>query len=168
MRIFPQLKAIAAVSLNGVLGVENRIPWHISEELAFFKSITFGHTILMGRRTFQSLGKLLPQRKHWVLSHDGIFLKLLPTEVRGFASADAVLASLEELPADGQIWVIGGESIYEQFLPHCSELILTRIGKSYDGDRHWNGQKGFYPQEILCKHPQFLSQRWTRSARIQK
>ncbi|MFM2295295.1 MAG: hypothetical protein RLZZ350_1708 [Verrucomicrobiota bacterium] len=120
-------KAIAAMSLNRVIGAGNKIPWHLPEDFKWFKATTTGHVIVMGRKTFESIGKPLPNRTTIVLSrsawaHPGV------TTIR----------SLDELPAlvaDRQVFICGGAEIYAQTLPLCSDLFLTLVKREVaDGD----------------------------------
>lgn len=140
------LRAIAAVSQNGIIGKNNKIPWHIPEELKFFRDTTSGTSVLMGRKTFQSIGKLLPNRQNIILSRSG------------FAVEGALVThSVEEiLNIKGTIWICGGASVYKLLLPVCRELYLSTILKPYDGDTFFpNYQSIFSPVEIIFKHPEF-------------
>ncbi len=111
--------AIAAMARNRAIGCEGRIPWHLPADLKFFKRTTLGHVILMGRKTFDSLGKPLPGRENVVLSRSEIFLP----GVKVIAGFDAITE-----PADGRrLYVIGGAEIYRALLPRCTELLLTRV-----------------------------------------
>jgi dihydrofolate reductase len=119
-------KAIAAMSLNRVIGNGNQIPWHLPEDFKWFKATTTGHVIVMGRKTFESIGKPLPNRETIVLtrgawSHPGV----------------KTIHSLDELPAlvgDKQVFICGGAQIYEQTLPLCAELFLTLVKREVAGD----------------------------------
>lgn len=119
-------KAIAAMALNRVIGNGNQIPWHLPEDFKWFKATTTGHIIVMGRKTFESIGKPLPNRETIVLSrstwsHPGV----------------KTIHSLDELPAlaaDRQVFICGGAQIYEQTLPLCSELFLTLVKREVAGD----------------------------------
>ncbi|MBE0543145.1 MAG: dihydrofolate reductase [Verrucomicrobia bacterium] len=121
------LKAIAAMSLNRVIGAGNRIPWHLPEDFKWFKQTTTGHLLVMGRKTFESIGKPLPNRVTVVLSrtewsHAGV----------------QTIQSLEALPAlaaERQVFICGGAQIYEQTLPFCSDLYLTLVKRQVEGDR---------------------------------
>ncbi len=125
-------QAIAAMSLNRVIGAGNKIPWHLPEDFKWFKATTTGHVIVMGRKTFESIGKPLPNRTTIVLSrsawtHPGV------TTIR----------SLDELPAlaaDRQVFICGGAQIYEQTLRLCSDLFLTLV------KREVAGGDAFFPQ----------------------
>jgi dihydrofolate reductase len=121
-----RIQAIAAMSLNRVIGAGGKIPWHLPEDFKWFKQMTTGHVLVMGRRTFESIGKPLPNRETIVLSrsafsHPGV----------------RMVRSLEELPAlagGRQVFICGGAQIYEQALPLCSELYLTLVKRHVEGD----------------------------------
>jgi dihydrofolate reductase len=118
--------AIAAMALNRAIGYEGRIPWHLSKDLKFFKRTTLGHAVVMGRKTFESIGKPLPGRENIVLSRH-------PLAVPGIRHA----AHIDEIvePADGRkIFVIGGAEIYQALLPGCSEVLLTVVKLSPPAD----------------------------------
>lgn len=111
-----ELLAIAAMSNNRVIGKGNKLPWHLPEELAWFKRRTQGHAVLMGRKTFESMGKPLPRRENFVLTHQNL-------NIPGVT----VIHALQELKTDKTIWVIGGAKIYALLLPYCNELYLTHV-----------------------------------------
>lgn len=123
----PRLVAIVAMSANRVIGREGKLPWHYPEDLKFFKRTTFGHPILMGRATFDSIGKPLPGRQNIVLSRN-----MAPRE------GVTVIRDASELPqvcdAAETVFVIGGARVFEELLPHCGALYLTYINKNYEGD----------------------------------
>ena len=123
----PRLIAIVAMSANRVIGREGKLPWHYSEDLKFFKRTTFGHPILMGRATFDSIGRPLPGRQNIVLSRT-----MLPRE------GVIVIRDVSELPqvcgAAETVFVIGGARVFEELLPQCDGLYLTCITKDYEGD----------------------------------
>ena len=133
--------AIAAMSLNRVIGVDGRIPWHISEDLKFFKRTTLGHIIVMGRKTYDSLGKPLPGRENWVVSREADIAGV--TVLRSF---DAITE-----PTDGrQLFIIGGAQLYAALLPRCTELLLTRINREVEGDTFFpEFENSFDAGEIL-------------------
>lgn len=114
------------MSLNRVIGNGNQIPWHLPEDFKWFKATTTGHVIVMGRKTFESIGKPLPNRETIVLS-------------RSTSSHPGVktIHSLEALPAlvaDRQVFICGGAQIYKQTLPLCAELLLTLVKREVPGD----------------------------------
>ena len=119
-------KAIAAMSLNRVIGNGNQIPWHLPEDFKWFKATTTGHVIVMGRKTFESIGRPLPNRETIVLSRSAFSFPGVKT-----------ISSLKELPSptgDQRVFICGGAQIYEQALPLCSELFLTLVKREVDGD----------------------------------
>ncbi len=148
------LKAIAAASLNRVIGKDGNLPWRLPEDLKWFKKITSGHTILMGRKTWDSLGKALPNRRNLVLSRS-----MVPTEGMEVIRS---LDELETLDLAGDLFVIGGGELYEQLLPRCCELYLTTVQRELpDGDvffpRH---ERWFDPVETLAETDDFVLRRW--------
>jgi len=111
---------------NRVIGNAGTIPWHLPEDFKFFKATTMGHAILMGRKTYESIGKPLPGRENIVLSRTML-------ETPGIT----VIRSLEELqePTDGRdLFVIGGEEIYQLLLPKVQELYVTKVPRVIEGD----------------------------------
>jgi len=123
-------KAIAAMAENRVIGAGGKIPWHFSEDLKFFKATTLGHTIVMGRKTWNSLGKPLPGRRNVVVSRS------LPPGELSLPGAAVVpnLEAVKALPPQGDVWVIGGAEIYALALPRCAELVLTHVRGAPAGD----------------------------------
>jgi dihydrofolate reductase len=122
------LTLIAAVARNNVIGNKQDIPWRIAEDWAYFKRMTSGHTILMGRKTFESLGKPLPNRKHLVITRDTAYT--VPEGVEVYSSIDAALAA----HADEDIFVIGGGEIYRQTIDRADTLYITHIDREVEGD----------------------------------
>jgi dihydrofolate reductase len=122
-------KAIAAMSLNRVIGAGNKIPWHLPDDFKWFKKMTTGQVIVMGRKTYESIGKPLPNRTTIVLSRS-------PLEIPGVS----VVADLNKLKsAEGEfigreIFICGGAQVYEQALPMCSDLYLTLVKRTVEGD----------------------------------
>ena len=112
---------IAAIGKNRELGKDNDLIWHLPNDLKFFRQVTSNHTIVMGRNTFESLPRMLPNRKHIVLtSRDG-----LPNEVEVYRELKQILEKYKD--TEEEIFIIGGASIYTQFLEHSSKLYLTEI-----------------------------------------
>jgi dihydrofolate reductase len=126
------ISLVAAMAKNRVIGYSGRMPWHLPAELAHFKKITFGKPILMGRRTFLSIGKPLPGRRNLVLSRKEN-LQIPGCEV--YSSLEASLeASLKALNESGELMVIGGAELFEQTLPLANRLYLTFIDCDLPGD----------------------------------
>lgn len=124
------LSAIGAVSSNDMIGRDNKLLWHISEDLKRFKKITEGSTIIMGRKTFESLPKVLPNRVHIVLTKDKNY-KVHDERVKVVYSIDSLNSFIE---GDEEAFVIGGGEIYSLFMPYINKIYLTRIHKEYEGD----------------------------------
>lgn len=121
------MSLIAAVSENGALGYQGKVPWKIRGEQAFFKQVTMGHPIVMGRRTWASIGRPLPGRPNYVLTRNpdfhapGVEILHHPSEVMEMAKTD-------------EVFVIGGAELYQTFLPVADKLILTTVHRHYEGD----------------------------------
>lgn len=120
------LIAIAAMSENRAIGHGNQIPWHLPEDFKFFKATTMGHVLIMGRKTFESIGRPLPGRETIVLSRTGF-------SHPGVKSA-ATLEAARSLAGDRKVFVCGGAEIYRLALPLCEELYLTHVKRRVDGD----------------------------------
>ena len=151
----PSYTAIAAMSENRVIGNGNRIPWHLSEDFRFFKSTTMGHMLVMGRKTFESIGRPLPGRETIVLSRSGFSHSGVQT-----------IASLDQLPAlagDRQVFICGGAEIYRQALPLCSDLYLTHVKRAVEGDAFFPPVEDiFEPVETLQDNADFRIVRYRR------
>jgi dihydrofolate reductase len=119
-------QAIAAMSLNRVIGCGSQIPWHLPEDFKWFKKMTTGNVIVMGRKTFESIGKPLPNRETVVLSRSAF----QHPGVRTIAS----LAELDPSHETRVIFICGGAEIYTLALPQCSDLFLTLVKREVEGD----------------------------------
>ncbi len=122
-------KAIAAMSLNRVIGAGNRIPWHLPEDFKWFKKTTTGHVIVMGRKTYEAIGKPLPNRTTLVLSRSTQSIPgvRIISDLNRIDRNDPALAGRE-------IFICGGAQVYEQALPFCSDLFLTLVKRLVEGD----------------------------------
>ena len=129
-----KLALIAAMARNRVIGRDNAMPWHLPEDLSYFKATTLGKPIVMGRKTFDSLGRPLPGRTNIVVSRQPD-LTLEGAQV--FASIDAALsAARQQAQADGvdEVMLIGGDNLYRQTLERADRIYLTRIESEPEGD----------------------------------
>ena len=124
-----KITLVAAIASNNVIGKENSLPWNIPEDLKRFKQMTSGHTILMGRKTFDSIGRPLPNRQNIVMTKDKNFEQEGIKVINDF---DEALELIKE--SNDDIFVIGGSKIYELFEPVANSLAITRILKDFDGD----------------------------------
>jgi dihydrofolate reductase len=123
----PAISMIVARSRNHVIGRDNQMPWKISADLQFFKKVTMGHPVIMGRKTWESIGRPLPGRRNIVVSRN-TDLVLNGAEVVN--SLDAALNSLKEFP---RVFVIGGEQLFTQAFPKADRLFITEIDIDVDG-----------------------------------
>lgn len=126
------LSAIAAMAKNRVIGNGNAIPWHVPEDFKFFRQTTMGGILLMGRKTYESIGRPLPGRITVVLSRAGKLPSGTPEHENLFCIR--ALAELNGIAPERKIFVAGGAEIYRQLLPHCTELFLTEIELEPEGD----------------------------------
>lgn len=128
------ISIIAAVAENGVIGGKNSLLWHIREDLQHFKALTTGHPVVMGRKTFESLGRPLPARRNIVVSRQQL-------AIAGCETVHSLDEALALFGPDEEIFIIGGAQIYAEALPLADRLHLTRIEHSYEGDTRfpdWN------------------------------
>lgn len=127
----PRITLIAAVARNGVIGRNGAIPWRIPGDLPRFKRITMGHPVIMGRRTWESLGRPLPGRRNIVISRTPGFA---PGGAEVFASLGAALAACKDA---SEVFVIGGTEAYREALGLADRLLLTEIDVDVEGDAHF-------------------------------
>ncbi len=149
-----KLTAIVAMSPERVIGKEGGLPWNIPDDLKFFKKHTSGHPVVMGRKTFDSIGKPLPHRQNIVLTHDpawhrdGVESLHKPQELREFELIDQ------------QVFIIGGEQVYRFFLPLLQDLIITHVRKPYEGDTHFPEYEELFPKsELIWEQEDFVIKR---------
>jgi len=122
------LSCIVAVSENGVIGRDNDLPWHLPADLNRFKSLTMGHPIVMGRKTYDSIGRPLPGRRSVVLTRSGEYA---PEGVTVVGSLEEALDACE---GESEVFVIGGASLFSEALPRADRLYLTRVHADVEGD----------------------------------
>ncbi|TVT56152.1 MAG: dihydrofolate reductase [Azoarcus sp. PHD] len=124
----PEIILIAAVARNGVIGNENALPWRLKGDLAHFKAATTGHPVLMGRKTWESLGRPLPGRRNMVITRNADYVAA-GAEIH--PDPESALRAVADLP---QVFVIGGAEIYRQMLPMANTLMLTEVAADVPGD----------------------------------
>ena len=124
------LSIIVAIAKNNVIGKDNKLIWHIPEDLKRFKKITTGKTIIMGRNTFLSLGRVLPERKHVVLTHLKETVSDDP-QVKTVYSIDDLKEYIEN---DQENFVIGGAMMYKTLMPYANKMYITEIDQEFEGD----------------------------------
>ena len=119
---------IVAMAENRIIGANNGMPWHLPEDLKRFRALTLGHPILMGRKTFEAIGRPLPGRDNVIISRNR---DLKPSGVLIFYALSEALEALSDAP---QLFVIGGAEIYREALPFAERIELTLIHRSFEGD----------------------------------
>jgi dihydrofolate reductase len=128
----PKVSLIAAISENGAIGKDNRLLFHISDDLRRFKKLTSGHPVIMGRKTFESIGRPLPSRTNIVVTRDR------PYKAAGcivsHSLEDAIEIAKKNPPAGGEIFIIGGGQIYSQAIKIADKLYLTLVEGEYEAD----------------------------------
>jgi dihydrofolate reductase len=129
-----KISLIVAVSRNGVIGIDNQLPWHLPEDLKYFKSVTMGKPIIMGRKTYDSIGRPLPGRTNIVITRDSSW-QTEGVEVAQTLAQAMTLGQLACAQADvDEAMVIGGEQIYRMTLPAADRLYLTEVQAEVEGD----------------------------------
>ncbi|MFH1145885.1 MAG: type 3 dihydrofolate reductase [bacterium] len=124
------ISIIVAMSLNRVIGKDNKLPWHLSADLKHFKELTTGHSVIMGRKTYESIGKPLPKRVNIVLSRNTVF----PNDVITVKSLQEALAMVED---NQEVFIMGGASVYQEALPLASKIYLTFVQANITGDTYF-------------------------------
>lgn len=124
------ISLIVAVSENNVIGKDNRLPWHLPEDLKYFKNTTWAMPIVMGRKTWESLGKPLPGRTNIVISRNNGFQAEGAQVVRSLQEAEMIAEALDVK----ELFIIGGAEIFNMALPTANRLYLTRIHQDFEGD----------------------------------
>jgi len=124
----PRVVLVAAVAANGVIGGNGKLPWHLPEDLKHFKALTLGHPVIMGRKTWESLGKPLPGRENIVVTRSAGY------EARGASIASSLDAALALCAGEPVVFVIGGGALYAEALPIADGLVLTEIQREFAGD----------------------------------
>jgi len=123
-----EIALVAAMDEHRVIGRDNKLLWRIPEDMKFFRKVTKGHPVVMGRKTYESIGRPLPGRRNIVLTRDEGFA------ADGVETAGSVEAALEMTAGASRVCVIGGGIVYEAFLPYANAMYLTRIEHVWDGD----------------------------------
>jgi dihydrofolate reductase len=126
------ISLIASMDRNRLIGKDNRLPWRIPLDLAYFKKNTLGHTVVMGRKTFESIGKPLPGRSNWIITRDENYIQ------EGCSVFHSIEEVLKAAPEE-ELFIIGGAEIYASFFPYADKLYITLIDEIFIGDT-------FFPQ----------------------
>ncbi|MCL6555474.1 MAG: dihydrofolate reductase [Burkholderiales bacterium] len=127
----PRISIIAAMAANRVIGQGNRLPWHLPEDLQHFKALTMGHHIVMGRKTFASIGRVLPGRTTVIVT------RKVDYAAPGCIAVNSIDAALAACHGDSEIFFAGGAEVYAQVLPIADRLYLTEIKRDFPGDAYF-------------------------------
>lgn len=148
------LVGIVAMTKDRVIGKDNKLLWHLPEDLQFFKEKTSGHVIIMGRRTFESLPRILPQREHWVLTENRDF-SVDDERVKVFHSIDEIILAAKNLDL---AFVIGGGKLYHAMLKYLDLIYVTEVDAKLSGDT-------YFPEIKSTEFREVESSEWRISAK---
>jgi dihydrofolate reductase len=156
-----KITIVAAIASNNVIGQKNSLPWDIPEDLKRFKQLTSGHTILMGRKTFDSIGRPLPNRTNIVMTKDTNYQREGVEIVFDEREALNLIKDLNQ-----EVFIIGGSKIYELFEPWATSLMITRVLKDFEGDAffpniNWNNW-------LIKNKEEFLDEKSGISCKLEK
>ena len=126
-----RLSIVVAMGGNRLIGKDNHLPWHLPADLAFFKKLTTGNTILMGRKTFDSIGRPLPSRRNIIITRN------TNIEITGCEVVNSIEEALSLVQGETEVMVIGGAKLYQQILPIADRLYITQIEGEFDGDAYF-------------------------------
>lgn len=136
---------IAALSENGVIGIDNKLPWHFKEDLQRFRELTIGFPVIMGRKTFESIGKPLAKRQNIVVTRDVGYIR------EGVVSAYSINDALDKAEKySNKVFIIGGAQLYKEFLPIATRMELTKVHSNIEGDTYY---------------PEYKSEEWEETVR---
>ncbi|MFM8190537.1 MAG: dihydrofolate reductase [Pirellula sp.] len=124
----PSMSLVVAVARNGTIGIEDRLPWKLRSDLVRFKRLTMGHSLLMGRKTYQSIGRLLPGRTTMILTRQSDY------RVDGAQVVHSLMQAWAQLPAGQRLFVVGGAEVYRLCMPFVDQIHRTRVLADIVGD----------------------------------
>ena len=143
-----RLSIVVAMDDNRLIGSKNQLPWHLPADLAYFKKLTTGKSILMGRKTYDSIGRPLPNRRNIVITRNSNI------SIPGCEVVSSIDHALELTKDDPEVMVIGGASLCEQLLPKINRLYITKIDGEFEGDVFFPKYDDFDWLEVSCEsHP---------------
>lgn len=123
-----KLSLIVAVAKNGIIGTGGTMPWHITEDFAHFKAVTLGHSVIMGRKTYESIGRPLPRRRNIVITRNA------ELTIEGCEMAGSLEGAIAMCAGEEEVFVIGGGEIYRQAMPLADKLYITHVDLEVEGD----------------------------------
>jgi dihydrofolate reductase len=137
----PKISLVAALSENGVIGKGNQLPWHISADLQHFKKITSGHPVIMGRKTYESMGRLLPNRTNIIITRDldysvegAVIVHSLEQAIEEGGKVLSIKYQVSSIENKNEVFIIGGGQIFEQAISIADKLYLTLVHTKIEGD----------------------------------
>ena len=143
-----RLSIVVAMDDNRLIGSKNQLPWHLPADLAYFKKLTTGKSILMGRKTYDSIGRPLPNRRNIVITRNANI------SIPGCEVVSSIDHALKLTKEDPEVMVIGGASLCEQLLPKINRLYITKIDGEFEGDVFFPKYDDFDWLEVSCEsHP---------------
>lgn len=145
----PKISLIVAVAQNGIIGTGGTMPWHITEDFAHFKAVTLGHSVIMGRKTYESIGRPLPRRRNIVITRNA------DLRIEGCEMAPSLEAAIEMCAGEEEAFVIGGGEIYRQAMPLAHKLYITHVGVSVEGDTR-------FPEIAPAEWQEVWREEWSR------
>lgn len=140
MQVAAHVTLIAGVAQNGVIGRDNQLPWRLAEDLQFFKQATLGHPVVMGRKTYQSIGRPLPGRRNLVITRDP------RRHIAGVELCGSLEEALGRCAAGEEVFVIGGAGLFAEALRWAERLLITEIGRSFEGDTYFPSIPGDFKE----------------------
>lgn len=150
-------KAVVAMASNRVIGRDGGLPWRLSADLKWFRKLTMGHPVVMGRKTMESIGRPLPGRRNVVVSRNP---DTVPPGFEGVRSGEEAMA---RLAAEAEVSVIGGAQIYRELMPRCEEVLLSYVFHPYEGDTTLPAfEDGFSLAEVIYRDEDFELRRYVR------
>ncbi|MBI3444690.1 MAG: dihydrofolate reductase [Magnetospirillum sp.] len=141
---------IVAIAANGVIGRDNALPWHLPEDLKWFKENTLGKPVIMGRKTWDSIGRPLPKRPNIVVTRQGDWAAEGAHVAHSLDEAVGLAATLA--PEAAELMVIGGSALFAEALSRCHRLYLTEIARAYEGDTHFPAFDRSLWREMTRRH----------------
>ncbi len=147
-----RLSIVVAMDDNRLIGNNNQLPWHLPADLAYFKKLTTGKSLLMGRKTYDSIGKPLPNRRNIVISRNS------KISISGCEVVSSIEKALILTKDEDEVMVIGGASLCEQLLPQVNRLYITKIDGEFEGDIYFQKYDDLNWHQVSCEsHPKDIS-----------
>jgi dihydrofolate reductase len=144
--VTPRLSLLVAMARNRVIGRDGKLPWHLSADLKRFKALTMGHHIVMGRKTWESVGRPLPGRTSVVVTRNPAYA------APGAVVVASIAAALDVAATDSEAFIIGGGELYREALPNAERVYLTQLDADYPGDTFFPDLSLDHWQEITREH----------------